>query len=174
MASKKEIELPPVENPEIPDGENPPNAGESETITEAPVKRGRGRPRKDGSNTAPGPKKSKARVAQDTEELGTQIVGLHKLAALVTGLPELEISPIEGQMLAGGINAVCQEYGLSLSGKTGAMVQLIGAMGVVYMPRLVVIKKRMDAEKARADENRTVDMPVTVAAGQPENVTSYN
>lgn len=173
MATKKEA-------PELPETVDPNIAVEEETIIEnpdiaQPVKRGRGRPCKTDAEKAAGkdsPKKSKARVAQDTEELGSQLVGLHKLAALMTGLPELEISSIEGQMLAGGINAVCQEYGLSLGGKTGAAIQLIGALGIVYMPRLVVIQKRMQAEHQKAEENRTVDVNATVA--DVSNASAFN
>lgn len=122
----------------------------NEEIPEPPKKRGRPKGSKNSSGDAP--KKSQARMAQDTVELGRQIVGLHKLASMISGFPELEISDTEGAMLANGINSVCQEYGLSLNGKTGAAIQLLGAAGVIYIPRAFAIQKRINEEAKKRGE----------------------
>ncbi len=160
-----EVVVPVVSEPEQSNAGVPEN---SNAIPEAPKKRGRPK----GSHNTPkgdAPKKTQARQAQDTVALGKQLVGLHHLAALATGLPELVIGETEGQMLAGGIQAVCDEYGLSLSGKTGAAIQLIGAAGVVYMPRLLAIRARRAAERAQAEKDAPIDVDVTMGPSNAGN-----
>lgn len=126
---------------------------------EAPRKRGRppGSGKKTGTD---GPQKSSTRKAADTADLGRQIVGLHALIAVATQMPEMQITDAEGEMLARGVTAVAEEYGLALTGKTGAAIQLFAAAGMVYVPRLVMIKAKLAAQRAAqaaADEARTVD-----------------
>lgn len=156
MAAKSENPTPEEMGiqPEIIPPETPP-----ETPPEIEPKRRRGRPPKDaaapGAEKKEGPKKTASRKAEDTEALAHQLVGLHQFAALATGLPELVISEKEGQMLAKGINAVADEYGLSLSGKTGAALQFLAAAAMVYVPRGLAIKAR--AEKARREAEIVVN-----------------
>lgn len=131
----------------------------AETPPETEPKRRRGRPPKDAGATTgerkEGPKKTASRKAEDTDALAHQLVGLHQFAALATGLQELVISEKEGQMLAKGVNAVADEYGLSLSGKTGAALQLIAAAAMIYVPRGLMIKARV--EKARREAEIVVN-----------------
>lgn len=118
-----------------------------------PTKR-RGRPPGSKNKTTNGagrPRKSAQRMRKDTETLGKQIVGIHHVIAMMTGTPEMQISDDEGLALATGINAVCEEYGLSLSGKTGATIQLVGAAGMIYVPRLVMINQRLNKERQRQE-----------------------
>lgn len=147
-----------------------PAAPEASTqATSAPEKRGRGRPRKDGAaapvspseasaaSTGPGrPKGSgrkKGHIHFDGDSLATlakQVEGLHQLMALATGIPELQVRPEEAQMLGGAIAAVCEEYDLSLSGKTGALLQLAAAAAMVYAPRFAVVTQRVKQQQAAA------------------------
>ena len=139
----------------------------AEASTSAPEKRGRGRPRKDaaaapvspseasaanGSKAKPVPKK-KGKVTFDTESLGTlakQVEGLHQLVALATGIPELQVRHEEAAMLSTAIAAVCEEYDLSLSGKTGALLQLAAAAAMVYAPRFGMVMQRVKQQQAAA------------------------
>ena len=137
---------------------------------EPPQKRGPGRPRKDGSSP-PGPKAEKPGSPKSAEAkpqkrgakmsaeavntLARQIQGMHAMAAMITGIGILQINDGEAALLAGGISAVAEEYGLALDGKTGAALQLFGAAAMVYAPRFIAIQKA----KAQARAN-TVDATV--------------
>lgn len=141
-----------------------------------PQKRGPGRPRKDGS-TPPGvktekpgapraaeakPQKRGAKMsAEAISTLAKQIEGMHAMAAMMTGLPILQISSAEASLLAGGISAVAEEYGLALDGKTGAALQLFGAAAMVYAPRIIHIQKAKAAARANV-----VDATVTGSSPQ--------
>lgn len=152
MATKKEetptpedLGLPPVDVAEAPsvDAES----------AEAPKKRGRGRPPGSGTKkSGDAPKKSASRKSEDMDALARQLVGIHQLIAMATGLGELVISEQEAGMLAKGITAVTEEYGFALTGKTGAALQLFGAAAIVYVPRAIAVKARADAARRAAEE----------------------
>lgn len=142
---------------------------DTDTIT-TPPKRKRGRPsnaekalsdvlEKENPGAAVGAaveaskpgRKPKAGVKPTGEALGKQLVGLHALVAMVLQLPVMQISPEEGASLGSAIVAVCDEYGLSVTGKTGAALQLLGAMGMIYIPRVFMIKA-MQAQATAAPQ----------------------
>lgn len=141
-------------------------AAESPPVSEPPKKRGPGRPRKDGSTLnaeVPGaakpssakPQKRGPKMSSDQlAVLSRQLVGLHIMAASMSGIGELQITPDEGTILASGISAVAEEYGLSLDGKTGAALQLFGACAMIYAPRFIHFQSRV-----RAARNNVVDVP---------------
>lgn len=132
-------------------------------VSEPPKKRGPGRPRKDGSSP-PGVKAEKPGAAKESaakpqrrgaklsaeavNDLAVQIEGLHVIAAMATGQPILKIDPKEALMLAKGISAVAEEYGLALDGKTGAAMQLFGAAAMVYGRRAWALLQARKAAQA--------------------------
>lgn len=143
--------------------ENKSSETESETNIEQaaidetiPPKRRRGRPSKaeklqeqnpgeSGSAAKEKRQYQKKKGNYDTdsvEKLARHIVGIHSMASKITRIPELEMSEIEGAMLADSIVNVAREYDLSLSGKTGAMIQLIGVAAMIYYPRFDSINER--------------------------------
>jgi hypothetical protein len=155
---------PPVVEPAT---ETPAPTGAPETLA-PPVKRGRGRPPRDPNDSASKPgnasprshKKSGAKVSytKDAEQkLAKQIVGLHQIGALMSGIPEMHISEAEGEMLATGVIAVASEYDLELSGKTGAAIQLLMACVAVYVPRLLAVKNRVAQQAALNAQSAHVD-----------------
>lgn len=112
----------------------------------------------DGKNTGvkPGRPKKKGKVhftGDDISSLGKQIQGLHHIAAIATGIPELAVSEDEAQMLGGALATVAQEYDLELSGKTGAMLQLLAVCGMIYVPKFITLKKRVTEAQARHKAN---------------------
>jgi len=99
-----------------------------------------------------GPKpgrRKKGMSAEDQSNLSRQIIGLHQIAAMATGIPELQVGEKEAELLASALANVSAEYGLSLSGKTGATLQLLGVAAMVYLPRLSALKARVAAKKAQ-------------------------
>lgn len=97
------------------------------------------------------PKKS-APVYDDEAKgkLAKNLQGLHVMGAMILQFPELALADQEAEMLADGLIKVSNEYGLELSGKTGAAIQLLGAAAMIYWPRLIALKQRR------------AQMPVTV------------
>lgn len=87
-------------------------------------------------------KKKADSFAPNVDNLARQIQGLHFIAVKMSGFNELAIDENEAKMLAESIVNVAREYDLSMSGKTGAMIQLIGVAAMVYMPRLISINER--------------------------------
>lgn len=127
---------------------NPPADGDPSPVGSDNVsaKRGPGRPSK---------KKGKVSFSgEDLDALAKQVMGLHQLASIATGIPELAISEQESKMLGGSLASVAEEYGLELSGKTGAMLQLIAVCGMIYVPKFAVLKTRVAEAKARRANQR--------------------
>lgn len=129
-----------------------------------PVKRGRGRPSNaekkliaegvpnaSASQAAPKPTRQKkaSKSADEIAALGKQLAGIHQMAAMLTGMPELAIHEQEGVMLAGGILGVAEQYDLSIDGKTGAALQLLAAAAMIYGPRAMAINARMKQAKSK-------------------------
>lgn len=123
-------------------GERAPDGGKEPPAPEPP-KRKRGRPPGSGKGKA-----SKAKAAQ--VGLAGQIQGLHAIVGIATGIPEAYITEQQAEMLAEAITTVSEEYGLSLSGKTGALLQLAGTAAMIYVPRVFTYQKRRAAERAGA------------------------
>lgn len=101
-----------------------------------------------------GPKKG-----MDAATMGTQIVGIHQLAVMFTGIGELLITPEEGRNLADAVVGVCSEYDLNIDGKTGAAIQLFAALAVVYTPRIMQIRYRVAMEKQANEQVATAAVP---------------
>lgn len=127
-----------------------------------PTKRGRGRPPKNQTQSAqekidatkaqkapPQSKKKKGEfVEPDMLKLSRQLMGVHAVAARITGLPFVAISDAESLMLAESVTAMAREYDLVVSGKAAATFQLIGALAVIYGPRAVMFKAaKMQAQQ---------------------------
>lgn len=145
-------------------------ADETVQVSPPEVRRGPGRPRKDAA-APPGPKAEKPGAAKSAESkpqkrgakmsaeavstLAKQIQGMHAMAAMMTGIGLLQITADESSLLATGLSAVAEEYGLALDGKTGAALQLFGAAAMVYAPRILAIQKAKAAARAN-----TVDATV--------------
>lgn len=120
----------------------------------------RGRPRKNPellTEEIPGkapaaskPRKTAKGKGVDTEALAQQLVGVHQIVAMVSGIPEVQINEQEASHLAKGITAVCEVYDLSLDGKTGAALQLVAAAAMIYGPRIWAFTARVKSERAQS------------------------
>ena len=143
-----------------------------QTPSGEPPKKRRGRPPGSGKKTpeqiegggteAPASKPSNRKASTSNEQralMGKQLVGIHKLAAMVTGLPELMINDVEGDMLAHAVANICDEYGLAVDGKTGATLQLLGTAAMIYGPRAIAVMQRAHAEKQQRQQNSNVGQP---------------
>lgn len=147
-----------------PDGQTTPDI-------QPPKKRGRGRPPKDapvspdakpveaGSAPTSKPKPRKGKVnlnGTDRSLLAKQIQGLHQVAYVATGIPELQIEEAEAVMLSDALANVAEQYDLAIDGKTGALLQLMAACGMVYVPRFLHVQKRVAEAKKHAHEKGVI------------------
>lgn len=126
----------------------PPGSGKKSPLDEKPVE--------STSAGDTGPKRGRPRKAPEYDgesraRFAKQVAGIHMMAAHLTGFGELQISDAESVMLGDAIINMSLEYGLAMSGKTGAALQLLAAASVIYIPRLMVIDKKI-SESKRASE----------------------
>lgn len=157
------------------------NAATPIEMSGEPPKKRRGRPPKNPELTkespatgAEGPKRGRPKkrvIYDDTKKqlLAKQILGLHLIAAQLSGFNELQISEVESVMLTESIVVVSEEYGLSLDGKTGAAIQLAGTAAMIYLPRFLAIQKRkksVSVREVKTDESNQgkviLNVPTTV------------
>lgn len=152
---------------EIPSGDTDP------TGEQTPPKRKRGRPSNaekalddaltetqipggaDNTGPKPGPKPGRKKSSGggvNGSALGKQLVGIHQLAAMLTGVTELALSDPEGEQLGQAIAGVCEQYNLSIDGKTGAFLGLIGTAAVIYGPRYFAFNARMAYMRAQQSQ----------------------
>jgi len=126
--------------------------GGTDTAPESePPKRRRGRP--PGAKAKPKPKKT-IYGGDEIGIMGRQLVGVHQIVAMVTGIPEIQIQEQEGALLAQSIANVANEYGLEIDGKTGASVQLFMTVAMIYGPRFLQFRAR--AKSAQQSNDVTI------------------
>jgi hypothetical protein len=72
-----------------------------------------------------------------------QIQGIHAILAQIPGLDCMMLADEEAAMLAQAMAGVAAEYDIEISGKTGAIVGMVAAVGMIYVPRAIhVVKSR--------------------------------
>ena len=128
---------PPQKRRGRPPGKKPTMGAESVTGGAQPSKAGR-------------PKASAKRAAfsaSDVAAMGKQLVGIHLLIVQFTGIPEMQISNDEGQMLAQSVINISEQYDLQIDGKTGAAIQLLATAAMIYGPRAFHYRGRMSQQQ---------------------------
>jgi hypothetical protein len=132
-------------------------------------------PAKDALGDVPRKKKSDSKRTEYTTSqidlLAKQTVGVHAMLALMTGMPELQINETEGAILARAISAVASEYGVAVSGKAAAGMQMLAACAMVYAPRAIKIAQRVNSEKI-ASSNRPKVTPIRPNMNQDARVNA--
>lgn len=91
------------------------------------------------------PKRRKAKGAAKDKAATwtTQIQGFYGIAAAVTGVPFLAISPDEAKQLANAAVAVSEEYDFEVAGKYAAIGGLVIALAMVNVPRALMFRQHM-------------------------------
>jgi len=111
------------------------------------------------------PSKDSAKTSMDPGKLGAQLVGIHQLLAMFTQTPELQLSPEQGQALGAAVVNVCNEYDLNISGKTGAMVQLLATSAMIYAPMLMAVRFRYAQEELAREQAAKASTVATFPVG---------
>ena len=133
----------------------------------AEFKRGRGRPRKDGSSAgsdSPGASSAGQSTAKSTGKGGAkldvdlfakQLVGWHAMLALATKNPIWIISEGEAKSLASALKDVMMMHSINIDPRTLAYVKLLGVIAMLYGPKFFYLaqeaKQRRDANPPEKD-----------------------
>lgn len=93
----------------------------------------------------------------DRKQFTQQIVGVHKLLSVLTKEPAVAISEPEGEALACACADIIEEYGLAMSRRALLWGNLIGAVSIVYGPKLAyavtLAKKKRELTRPAAMKN---------------------
>lgn len=102
----------------------------------------------------------------DKDALAAEVVKAHLLIAKWTKQPALQVDENEARILASAVEAVCVEFGIELSGKSGALTQAIYALLIVYGPRVPAFQEVMErAKRAARSAPVTVEGEATAVNG---------
>ena len=139
------------------------------------VKRGRGRPRKDGTGGTPGndstksgqesgaksgPQKSAANL--DVEIFATQLMGFHMILVKLTKNPIWEISKDEAIKLAKSVKEVMALHQIKIPAKYMVYGNLFAVGMAIYGPRLAILAMQQKAASDAAKNTFNTDgTPVT-------------
>ena len=103
--------------------------------------------RRNGSTPGPAPGKNQ-KVALDLSSIAGLFVGLHVVIANASKTPEIALSMDEGKHIMGSAQNVLRHYGVQGTQKTTDWIAFVGAISIVYVPRMIAIaanKKARDA-----------------------------
>ena len=111
-------------------------------------KRGRGRPRKEGSGKAKEKREDVAvKAPLDFSNFGAILFSIHEMLAAVTSLPEMRINEDESKRLGEAAANVAKLYDMRVNQKALAWTQLSVCAIMVYGPRIYMIADRKKAER---------------------------
>jgi hypothetical protein len=130
----------------------------------AAPRRGRGRPRKDGSQTqAAASINSKKPV--DAEGLSAIFMAVHLGLATVSRQPELELEKDESDKLARAAEGVARHYNIEASEKALAWTNLIVVGFSLYTPRMLAIKIRWTMDREEALRRQEAQATASIVGG---------
>jgi hypothetical protein len=92
----------------------------------------------------------------DRRLLGRQLVGVHKLAAVMTNAPIIAITDDEGEKLGESLADIADYYGLTASRGAQLWISLAGTCAAVYGPKIFMMK--IAKETAKAQRGQVVDI----------------
>lgn len=115
--------------------------------------------------------KTKSTSPEELETLAQSLYGIHAVMAQALSMPELMLDATASRTLAAGVSRMQEEFGFEVSGKTGAVLAFLGAAAMVYVPRVIAIKARVQTQKARQAQEKAdgaIDADFAVSPGTNE------
>lgn len=122
------------------------------------------------SGAGPKPRRRRSKPV-DTGEMAKKIEGMHMLLSIMTGIPEMQVSIKEAEMLAVAMADVSREFDFAPNGKATAVLTLLGTSAIVYLPRLGLLQARMVAKKKQQQKDQPIEGEVITPA-TPHGVDS--
>jgi hypothetical protein len=102
-----------------------------------------------GNSGSRNPRKSSAENKASVETLSRILAIVHTALAGVTKAPELELEEKEAESLAGATANVLSQFNIAPDPKIEAIVGLVTVAGMIYGPRVYLIRERLKAEGAK-------------------------
>lgn len=96
---------------------------------------------------------------------------VHAGLAAVSKVPEIAIDGEEGQMLAQASANVLAQFDIAPDPKVQAIIGLVMACGVVYAPRVIMFKARMEQQRK---ETETGEAGIYDANGTPLGTAPFS
>jgi hypothetical protein len=93
-----------------------------------------------------------------------KIQGLHEMAAAFTQLDIIRITDDEANEIAMALDQVAKEFDVVIGGKTAAILNLAATLGMVYVPKGVMVFMMYQAAKMNAAAEAATDVTATEAA----------
>lgn len=106
------------------------------------------------------PPGTSTRKSVDKSALAKQLLFGHAVAAQLTKIPDIAIDSGEADILAGAISNLMTEYDIALSGKTAALLGMLGAAAIVYGPRIIMATDKIKRAKAQKLAEKTIQTAV--------------
>ena len=96
----------------------------------------------------PKPKRKTKKGTPDLEGIKALLGSTHALISVLLKDPEFNLSDLEKETLAKALFDIEKEFNIMPSGKTMAIVNLIGVSFMVYMPRIRKLQARVKEQKS--------------------------
>ncbi len=103
--------------------------------------------------------------------LAQQVQGLHAIAAAMTGQPIFQLKDDEAKALAKAVADLATHYQLDFAGPIALWVNLAATLGMIYMPRFMMIQQ-MNA-MAKAAQQAKANAPGSDMVLKPQGPIDY-
>ena len=151
-------------------GTSAPGIGEPVPDIPAPKKRGR-KSAAEKARIAGEAFTAVQRNILDPKEIAPQIQGLHALLATITKQPVFVLTNEEAKNMAIALSEVSKHYNINvMSGPRASLVSLAAVCGMIYIPKVVLIRNQRKAQKASAETNPTEADVMAAMAGDASTV----
>lgn len=79
----------------------------------------------------------------------TQLVGLHAIAGIITGQPQIcAITPEQSEAMVLAVSEVMAQYKIKPNPKVAAWAGLAGVMGMIYIPKIMLFRAVAKAKRS--------------------------
>ena len=102
-----------------------------------------------GTNTG-GSAKAKTLLKDGSNKtFATQLVGLHAIAGIITGQPQIcAITPEQSEAMVLAVSEVMAQYKIKPNPKIAAWAGLAGVMGMIYIPKIMLFRAVAKAKRS--------------------------
>lgn len=99
----------------------------------------------------------------------TQLVGLHAIAGIITGQPQIcAITPEQSDAMVLAVSEVMAQYKIKPNPKIAAWAGLAGVMGMIYIPKVMMFRAIAKAKRSNISPiNRSNASPAPAQSSTP-------
>lgn len=103
-----------------------------------------------GGSSSNGSAKAKTLLKDGSNKtFATQLVGLHAIAGIITGQPQIcAITPEQSEAMVLAVSEVMAQYKIKPNPKVAAWAGLAGVMGMIYIPKVMMFRAVAKAKRS--------------------------